>query len=85
MKRLSIAVCLACVIYSLTSAANLPASKAAVQVNTVTTCGAFATSQCTNTDTTGHWLPDLRSVSVLSTTPVLDRAPGAAVVHTTTA
>jgi len=57
MKRLSVAICLACVAYSLASAANLPASKAAVQVSTVTTCGAFATSPCTNTDTTGHWLP----------------------------
>ena len=78
MKRLSIAVCLACVIYSLTSAANLPASKAAVQVNTVTTCGAFATSQCTNTDTTGHWLPVM--ATQIKTSNVADLFAGVSIV-----
>jgi len=34
----------------LISAASLPSSKAAAQVTTVTTCGAFASNPCTNTD-----------------------------------
>ena len=41
----------------LTSGASLPSSKAAAQITTVTMCGAFASSPCTNTDNSGRWLP----------------------------
>jgi hypothetical protein len=78
MKRLILAIGVAFVGYSLTSAANLPASKAAVQVNTITTCGAFASSPCTNTDTTGHWLPVM--TTQIKTSNVADLFAGVSLV-----
>lgn len=78
MKRLCLVVCLAVVGYSLISAANLPASKAAVQVNTVTTCGAFASNPCTNTNSSGHWLPVM--TTQIKTSNVADLFAGVSLV-----
>ena len=57
MKPLCVSVCLAFFACAVISAAGTALSKAAAQINTVTTCGAFASSPCTNTDSSGRWLP----------------------------
>jgi hypothetical protein len=54
-----LAICLTLFSCTLISAASLPASKAAAQITTVTTCAgaatAFATNPCTNIDGSGRW------------------------------
>src|SRR5436305_4735255 len=78
MRMLCLAVCLALFGSVLISASSVPGSKAAVQINTATTCGAFAASQCTNTDGSGHWM-DVMSTQI-KTSNVADLFAGVSLV-----
>jgi hypothetical protein len=78
MRRLGLTIGLALLGTVLTSAASLPSSKAAVSINTVTTCGSFASNPCTNTDKSGHWLPVMSAQ--IKTSNVADLFAGVSLV-----
>ena len=78
MKPLCLSVCLAFFACTAISAAGSASSKAAAQINTVTTCGAFASSPCTNTDSSGHWLPVM--TTQIKTSNVSDLFAGVSLV-----
>src|SRR5882724_4939647 len=78
MKLLCLPVCLALLGSTMLSAASLPSSKAAAQVNTVTTCGSFASTPCTNTDGSGHWM-DVMTTQI-KTSNVADLFAGVSLV-----
>jgi len=73
-----LAACVVLIGGLLTSAASLPSSKAAAQVNTVTTCGSFASNPCTNTDNSGRWLPVMSTQ--IKTSNVTDLFAGVSLV-----
>ena len=77
MRAFCLAACLVLFGTVLTSA-SLPSSKAAAQVNTVTTCGAFASNPCTNTDNSGRWLPVMSTQ--IKTSNVTDLFAGVSLV-----
>jgi hypothetical protein len=78
MKPFCLSVFLTVFSSTLISAASLPSSKAAAQVNTVTTCGSFASSPCTNTDSSGRWLPVMSAQ--IKTSNVADLFAGVSLV-----
>ena len=78
MRRLGLSLCLALFGCTLMSASSLPSSKAAVAINTVTTCGSFATSPCTRTDNSGVWLPVMSAQ--IKTSNVADLFAGVSMV-----
>ena len=78
MRAFCLAACLVLFGTVLTSAASLPSSKAAAQVNTVTTCGAFGSNPCTNTDNSGRWLPVMSTQ--IKTSNVTDLFAGVSLV-----
>ena len=78
MKCLCLSVCLAFFSCAVISAAGTASSKAAAQINTVTTCGAFASSPCTNTDSSGRWLPVM--TTQIKTSNVSDLFAGVSLV-----
>src|SRR5437763_13838567 len=82
MKSLIIGTLLAAVNLGTALASSLPASKAAAQVNTVTTCvngnSAQANNPCTNTDGSGRWL-DVMSTQI-KTSNVADLFAGVTLV-----
>src|SRR5437867_12163500 len=78
MKSLCLSVCLAFFSCVVISAAGTASSKAAAQINTVTTCGAFASSPCTNTDNSGRWLPVM--TTQIKTSNVADLFAGVSLV-----
>jgi len=78
MKPLCLSICLAFFSCTVISAAGSASSKAAAQINTVTTCGAFASSPCTNTDSSGRWLPVM--TTQIKTSNVSDLFAGVSLV-----
>ena len=78
MKPVCLSLCLAFFSCAVISAAGSASSKAAAQINTVTTCGAFASSPCTNTDSSGRWLPVM--TTQIKTSNVSDLFAGVSLV-----
>jgi hypothetical protein len=82
MRRICLVACLALLGSSLMFATSLPASKAAAQINTVTTCvngnSALASNPCTNTDGSGHWV-DVMTTQI-KTSNVADLFAGVSLV-----
>src|SRR5207237_19541 len=81
MKRIWLIVLLV-LVTSITLAASTPASKAAAQISTVTTCvngnSAQGSNPCTNTDGSGHWV-DVMTTQI-KTSNVADLFAGVSLV-----